>query len=407
MRQYDYTVDKAILEIFRNNEDTELSYGELKGRIETIYTKGRKIPSALFSSRLSQMVSNSRDLRYLVNPILKKRDYGRGRNVMYSLTDKAWRRLKLELSILMEDSTREKAYHILLRFASFQNVPADWAESQMLDEEQLEHFLFKIQVSKNELKQISVESGILSRQVFVSSKKLKRIDEPVKITRLSREHENDDIAIFRIDYLSGSEKEGEFYYTYQLPGISADEAFNYDQSGIFFSDIELTRNEIIECLQLLEKEGLVKRLSSSILQYLDEVRYDIADEQLRKYLVKCSILHGMSTMRMHLAWQYRPPKHDEELWYSILWGNAMKEARTLEFRKRREKTKHIDPIQQKKIRHGQERSIKSYDRGAKKAFDELRENYPSITTNCSYLTDVLIEWVYPTFLRGLNQNGTI
>jgi hypothetical protein len=69
--------------------------------------------------------------------------------------------------------------------------------------------------------------------------------------------------------------------------------------------------------------------------------------------------------------------------------------------------KHLDPTQQKKLRRSLEKSVKSYDRGAKKAFDELRENYPSTTTNYSYLINVLIEWIYPTFLRELNQNGTI
>jgi len=174
-----------------------------------------------------------------------------------------------------------------------------------------------------------------------------------------------------------------------------------------FSHIELTRNEISECLQLLEKEGIIKRLSSSILQYLDEVRYDIADEQLRKYLVKCSILHGMSTMRMNLAWQCRPPRHEEVLWYSFLWGDAMKEGRFLEFREAGMKMKQIDPIRQKKLRHSRESSIKSYDRGAKKVFDELRENYRPIPENYSYLTDMVIEWIYPSFLRDLYKIDAI
>lgn len=107
-------MEAAIIEIFRNGKNAEMTHGELKSTIEISYRKGRKLPSALFSSRLKQMISNCKDPKYLVNPILKKRDYGRGRNVLYSLAEKAWIRLEVELPILKEDSTREKAYQLLL-----------------------------------------------------------------------------------------------------------------------------------------------------------------------------------------------------------------------------------------------------------------------------------------------------
>ena len=149
-----------MIKIALTSENGEISSGDLKRKAEECSRNGKTISSALFSFHLKQMLKLDRKRSRYIIPILEKRDCGRGSNIFYSLTNSAKKRLKLELPLLIEESDREKAYHLFFNFTAFQNVPTDNNSSVKLSEEEFEHFLSKIHISRNELKQISVKNRL-------------------------------------------------------------------------------------------------------------------------------------------------------------------------------------------------------------------------------------------------------
>ena len=101
MRTYDTYIDKAIFKILYEQE--KINSSRLKTIIEQCSRDGKPISSALFSSRITQMLSsNQKYSRYLVNPVLQKEDYGRGKKIYYLLTNKARIRINFKLPILKE-----------------------------------------------------------------------------------------------------------------------------------------------------------------------------------------------------------------------------------------------------------------------------------------------------------------
>ena len=75
----------------------------------------------------------------------------------------------------------------------------------------------------------------------MSKNGLKIVNEPVKVTTFSKEQHQSDITIYRIDCLYSSEKEGRFYYTYRLPGVSINEVLSYGQNEGSFLRYEVNK----------------------------------------------------------------------------------------------------------------------------------------------------------------------
>ncbi|MFZ0554334.1 MAG: hypothetical protein WBL67_19235 [Nitrososphaeraceae archaeon] len=415
MRSYDSNLDRAILKIVHESKNGEISSGELKRKVEECCRNGKNISSALFSFHLKEMlIFDRKHSRYLVSPVLRKRDYGRGRNIFYSLTYNARIRLNLKLPILSEDSGREKAYQLFLNFMAFQNVPANNNKSVIFSsEKEFEYFLSKIHISRKELKQTVVKSKIIAKQIGISKNEQKKIKEPVEVYTFPREqYHKPDITIYRINYLWSSQKEGSFYYIYQLPGISINEALQYDQTEDSFWYNKPTRGEATEYFQLLEQEGLIKSIRSSVLLYLDEIRYDIANGALRKFIIECTLLHRISVERMLLTWKnFRLPTKEEVKWDTIFWGDTRTKIILEELRqyqsKRDQQLKQLPPKQQNNRNEQQEKEIKCLERGVQRRFERITKDYSKVLADYSSFADVLLEWVYPSLLRELQKNDKI
>lgn len=350
--------------------------------------------------------------RYLVSPVLLKQDSERGKKIFYSLSNNARIRLNLKLPILREESAREKAYQLFLNFMAFQNVSTDDSKSVKLSEEEFEHFLQKIHVSRTELKQISVKKRIVHRQIRTPKNELMMVREPVKVTAFSKEQHQSDIIIYRIDYLHNSEKDDSFYYTYQLPGISIDEVLSYDQTGRAFWHNKLTRYVATEYFQLLEEERLVKHIRSPVLLYLDEVRFEIANNALRGFIISCTYLLTLSIERMHLTWKnFRPPKVEEEKWFSIFWGKTKTKIILEELRQYRLKQEHQLqqlPFEERKSRRDQQKKeIMRFEKGMQIRLNKIEKDYSQVLADYAFLADVLLEWIYPSLLRELQKNDKI
>lgn len=408
MGSYDTNIDKAIIRSLYEIENGKMSSGKLKCKVEE-YSRNRKtISPTLFSFHLKQMLISDRNhSRYLVNPVLHKQDSERGKKIFYSLSTKARIRMNLKLPIPREETSREKAYQLLLLFMS----PAGEAPAKsatFMSEEEFDSFLYRIHMSRKDLLPIKVENGLSSRKVPISKYKQNVIEEPVTITTFSNQQEEEsDITIFRINYLKGSENEEGFYYTYRLRGISKKEALNYGQSNAPFSHIESKEDEINDCFYLMEKEGLIKRITSLTLEYLDEIRYDIANEDLRKFLVEWWLMHGRSVIRMYLTWKYRSPTKEEEAWCTLIWGDKRAKLLLKDFHRIRDERKQLQP---KQLRNRDTKligEIQSFERDMPKNLDKLKKDHSKVLVDYTHFTDVLLEWVYPNFLRKLQENKKV
>ena len=407
MRAYDTNIDKAVFKILYEQE--KVSSRELKEEVEECSRNGKNISSALFAFHLTQMlISDQKYSRYLVSPVIDKKDCGRGKKIFYSLTNKARIRMNLKLPILREESTREKAYQLFLLFMSpAGEAPANSAT--FTSEEEFDSFLYKMHISKKDLLPIKVENGINLRKIPISKyKKQNVIEEPITITTFSNQQEEEsDIAIFRIDYLKGSENEGSFYYVYRLRGISKKEALNYRQSNAPFSHIELIEDKINDCFNLLEKEGLIKRITFLTLEYLDEIRYDIANEDLRKFLVGWWLMHGRSVIRMYLTWKYRSPTKEEETWWTLIWGEKRAKLLLKDLHRIRHERKQLQPEQLRNRDAKLMEEIQSFERDMPKDLDKLKKEHSKVLVDYTLFTDALLEWVYPNFLRKLQENKKV
>ena len=119
MRPYDYSIDIMIIDFLYTRVKT--TYGELKRALECEIRKRKgtitSISPDTFSDRLRNMTTSDPKLsRYRVVPLLNKEDKGRGKIVIYWLTDKARKRYALKLPLIKIDSDREIAYQLLFYY---------------------------------------------------------------------------------------------------------------------------------------------------------------------------------------------------------------------------------------------------------------------------------------------------
>ena len=294
---------------------------------------------------------------------------------------------RFELPILWVDKGNEAKYQLLLLIMLIQDAPIEKVKSQTFkSEEEFNNFLMKIHTSKKELKPINIRYNNV---------------DGISITTL---YDQSDIKIFRIDSTGNS---GERYYTYRLPGTSLDDILNHTQySGIPFSHIQLGKEEIEKYLELLEQEGLVGRITSLSTVYLGEIRYEITNSELHDFLHQCWSLHENSIRRMRSTWSHnRGPKDEEETWYRIFYGP--KTARN-HFEKFRFDRNNLKPQQPRRKMHPRPviDDIYGYDDEIKRKWKPLK-NYSETIEKYSFFSNVIMEWVYPSFLRNLQMRDKI
>ena len=116
MRQYNEEIDKTIIEIlYQKGERTS---GKLKEDVEESIK--HTLSFETYSYRLIAMLKPYRkESRYIICPILNKRDEGRGKNIFYSLTPDAKMRYNLKLPIMKIEESIEKAYRLLFYYIIF------------------------------------------------------------------------------------------------------------------------------------------------------------------------------------------------------------------------------------------------------------------------------------------------
>ena len=297
MRQYNGEIDNTIIKILHQNG--ERTFGKLKGEVEKCLK--HTISFETYSNRLNAMLKPYRkESRYIICPILNKRDEGRGKNVFYSLTRDAKIRYSLRLPILKTDSIIEKAYRLIFYYIVFgynQSI-------KLRNKDEYNKFLEKLHINKNEL-------------IISAPSKFKEF----KITKWT--HPASEIEFTRKDYDKSSIKEERYEYSYILPGFSPFDFLEIKEINLRYQHEDFTKDRVIHYFNLLEKQNLIKKIKLKELLYLDkEIEiYTFFDNSLRQLLADCSTLQSYIHTYFEYIWKSTRKSTDEErTWFEHLWG---------------------------------------------------------------------------------------
>jgi hypothetical protein len=375
LRSWNDRIDTAIVgEVYDKGIITS---GNLKRGVELKLKK--EISTDVFSRQLTM----AKNTRYVVSPVLDKKDCGRGSKVFYSLTRNASARYKLKLPIHKLESKREIAYQLLFMYIKNYDAsrfPKEDIEKYTFNsEEQFNSFLSKIHVHREDLKITTFPRQSEDGSFF---------------TRMFEDNKN--ILIGKWEY----PREGKCSYIYVLPGISARDFTEGRKTGMVFEHIQFTNAEIEKAFNLLEQEGLISKVRSPVLELLNEgTRYDITDERLREFIKCCWMdLFGGTTIRMELAWQtINNPSEEEKNWYKIFWGQKRANVHFAIYHDTKSlRQRHKNNTTENKTAMN---LIKRMDKSLLETLNRLSEEYQDVIEKYSYPSAMLLNLVYPQFLR--------
>ena len=370
MRQYNEEIDKTIIEILHKNG--ERTFGKLKEDVEKSLT--HTISFETYSNRLNAMVEPYiEQSRYAIQPILQKRDEGRGKNVSYFLTKHAKIRCDLQLPILKSESMTETAYRLLFYYIIFYYTP----NIKLKDDYEYNALLEKLHIKKNELE-------FVGNSVF----------DEFKITKWT--HAKSEIEITRKDFLQPSGNEGTYEYFYMLPGISSTEFQGIRERGLPYQKLKITEDEIKQSFRLLENQNLIKVIPY-YLEFLNQERYMIVDNVLKELLADCWTLQSHVFTYLEYRWQsLSKPTNEEKVWYEHLWGKYRSNQWFIECNNSRRDYQKENKNQL--LKETQE-MIDWEKSEIRKTFASIKEKYSKTIKDYSYFIYPLLNVVYPGFLR--------
>ena len=330
--QYNKKVDEIIVSVLLQNE--RMSYLKLKGEVEkVIYPKqdDHYLSKSVYKFHIDQLLKDK---------VLHKEDDGkRGKEVYYSLTKAA--KKKRQINILGIDSNQ-----IL-----FRNIYADLFSSEMTSShsymiDNLDNFLCEIGASKKELIPLDMannladvfrefskyyyfskeyEDPLISRIKSASSTRaeweqrlaeiinVERIVQPVRGTRLIDLSENDSIKVYKpISGIRIGERKFKLFrgtprkpkevieYIATVPGISIDDYMDDYMTKKSQISRSYKREHIEHAFDLLEKEGLIKRITV----FRHKPRYVIADNTLVEFINDLYRFWLLELRLLETKWNY-------------------------------------------------------------------------------------------------------
>jgi hypothetical protein len=370
LRYYNEEIDKAMIEIlYRKGERT---FGKLKEDVEKSIK--HHLSFETYSSRLHNMSKpDKKESRYAIQPVLHKRDEGRGKNVFYFLTRNAKIRYDLRLPILKTDTIIEKAYRLLFYYIVFYYTPS----IKLKDDYEYKALLDKLRIKKNELE-------------FVGT----TVFDEFKITKWT--HAKSEIEITRKDFLQPSAKKGKYEYSYMLPGISSTEFQNISEPGLLYYKLKITEDEIKQSFRLLEHKNLIK-IIPYYLEFLNQERYIIVDNLLKELLAYCQGLQSHVFTYLEYIWKgIRKPTNQEKIWYEHLSEKNTSNQWFIECNKRR--TEYKKENKNQLLQETQEK-INWEKSEIRKTFDSIKEKYSKTIKDYSYFINPLLNVVYPELFR--------
>jgi hypothetical protein len=153
----------------------------------------------------------------------------------------------------------------------------------------------------------------------------------------------------------------------------------------------------LEYFGLLEKQKLLKRIKLKQLEYLNEKRYTIEDNSLRKLLADCWTLQSHVFTYLEYCWQsISKPTNEEKIWFEHLWGKY-RSNKWFVYCHNIRKEYQIENKNQL-LKETQERINWEKSEIIKK-FESIQKEHVKTINDYSYFIEPLLNKVYPELLR--------
>ena len=101
------------------------------------------------------------------------------------------------------------------------------------------------------------------------------------------------------------------------------------------------------------------------------------------------------------TWKCRKPKDEEKVWFALFEGRKGADS----FRKLNDARKSLKENPKKK--EMEQQRILNDDKAMLEAYTIFKELYSGVIAEYSFITDVLVEWSYPTFLRRTQEKKLV
>jgi hypothetical protein len=113
-------------------------------------------------------------------------------------------------------------------------------------------------------------------------------------------------------------------------------------------------------------------------------------------------------MRMGFTWRiFKNPTPKEKEWYRVVWGPKRANAHFALYHDNLKSLKKSGKEHHGTAKKSVDAYIKKYDKSISEEFNELSDKYHDVIEKCPYPSSMLLELVYPSFLRRLHETRSV
>jgi DNA-binding HxlR family transcriptional regulator len=358
MTRYDHKIDSAIISHLYKNE--KANFSQLLRRVQRLH-KG--ISKKVLSSHLKKLQEDN----------IIRRDKDKIGAARYSyLTKLARQQIRLRIPVHVK-SKREK-------------------RTSMLDRRDVEELATKRKKAYQLL-------------FFIASSGARRLKPNPK-------PEPGDIALRSADGKLAA------YSYHSVSGVGASD-FSVEpkeilgQAGALSPAADLSPSEVAGLFDILLKEK--PPLIRPVGEFGGETRYGIADRSLADYIAHCWALFPFVRWRMEETWKFRrKPTRDEVEWYAFFYGKRKAKSFFAAAQESRKRSKTDGELRRSSIK-----SIKDWDGVIRRQLEGRRDEKgsyhpgiykkygPSVMKEYKFPAQVLLDMIYPKFLKELHKKKKI
>jgi hypothetical protein len=369
--EYDVLIDQSIVSILQR--ENTCSYNEL---YRYVCKKHRKVARESFNFHIKKLQDEK---------AIQKNDSGaRGKKVYYFLTEEAKQKQRLQIlehlakkdKKVFDNKTKEskrKKLYLLLLFLESMMKPRF-----LPTEDDLSKFLSMIGTSRKHL-------TVKEKNYYENDRRIVTRFEPIS-----------GIELFKHEKPNEPNEKGDtlVHYVCRLPGVSMPELLHYRDDVSLLEHLDFTKEEAQEAFLALEKEGLIKPITT----YEGELRYGVVDLSLGELTTDCMLVCNHIRNKIIFVWTcVRRPNYNEIKWLESFSGRRFTEEARMESYNERHLSSRRKGNQA--YRRKAKYIMKEMEREIGEEIEELKQYYAAIFKKYSFPSNELIEMIYPEVLR--------
>ena len=274
--KYDIEIDKITIEIL---DDCKLSKrsGELKDQIEKLL--GRIISPDTYSAHLNNLIKER---------IVIKDDKGRGKEILYSLSEYGTKLKKLKLLRTDEEQEQFREIYANLFFHSI-------LEGQVYCTDDLRQLLKDIGIGSKDLKIERIEKvgdRFIVRDIINETEKQLQFNVGIHYKPIRRVHISETTSYYKNIFYDGFKEDTSYWYT--IPGMSLEDFIGR------ISNFKPKLENLRKAFKLLSNEGLIK----PCMEFQGKTCYIFADDALADLIKDLVIFEKAEQELIYYKWSY-------------------------------------------------------------------------------------------------------